>query len=98
LAGFGVGVALGSAWSYPYYGGYGYYPYPAYAPSAPAAAPGPYACGSWIWHPESYTYAWAPCDSGGPNVVVPPADAGPAPNAGVVPHEVVPREVYPPSN
>lgn len=90
VAGFGLGVALGaglgSAWSAPYYPAYPAYPgypaypaYPYYAYPPPAPQGGPYACGSWIWHPESNTYAWAPCAPGGPNVVVPPADQVPPP-------------------
>lgn len=64
--GFGWGLGYG----YPWYGyGYGY---PAYAQTYsshydnagpfPAGSTGLDAsCGTWIWHPETYSYGWLRC-------------------------------------
>ena len=81
--GLALGVGLGWAFAAPwYYDGYyyGYYPYGygpygyGYAPPPSAGYPGnaaPPACGSWIWHPETQSYAWAPCAA--PATAAPPA-------------------------
>jgi hypothetical protein len=75
---FGFGLGLG--YGYPWYG-YSYsYATPVYYPSAYAypSAYGAedYACGTWIWHPETRSYGWLACGATS-ELIVPTAPAPP---------------------
>ena len=60
---------------YGYYYGYGY--------AEPYAPQAPYACGTWIWRPDSRTYLWQPCRAPGAPVAPPAPVAPEAPVAGL---------------
>jgi hypothetical protein len=56
------GFGLGFGWGYPWYPAY--YSYSAaddFAFTGPVIPQPAGVCGTWIWHPETYSYGWLAC-------------------------------------